>query len=246
MQLEEIIGLINAQIPFDNGTLSRLSGVIEEYPYFQAAHLLYTLNLQAEKDTRMLAEIRKTACYVGDRKKLFYLIEKDFLILLRSETEKEESRAISDSPFDLIDLFLAGKGAEMKNEFSIPVADSQLASTDYMSYFFSKETQNQTLNVEPMRHQDAIDRFISEDEKSGVKIILKDKGTKGEELLPDIDKEIGNRFFSETLAKIYLKQKKYTKALEIIIKLSLVYPEKNAYFADQIRFLEKLVINIPK
>mgnify|MGYP006910457241 FL=1 len=32
------------------------------------------------------------------------------------------------------------------------------------------------------------------------------------------------------------------KALEIIKKLSLNYP-KNAYFADQIRFLEKLIIN---
>ena len=48
---------------------------------------------------------------------------------------------------------------------------------------------------------------------------------------------------SETLAKIYIKQHKYDKALEIIKKLNLNYPKKNAYFADQIRFLEKLIIN---
>ncbi|MDR0976793.1 MAG: tetratricopeptide repeat protein, partial [Prevotellaceae bacterium] len=46
-----------------------------------------------------------------------------------------------------------------------------------------------------------------------------------------------------TLAKIYIKQQRYEKALEIIKKLSLNYPNKNSYFADQIRFLEKLIIN---
>ena len=50
-------------------------------------------------------------------------------------------------------------------------------------------------------------------------------------------------YFTETLAKIYIKQQRYTKALEIIRRLSLKYPKKNAYFADQIRFLEKLVQN---
>ncbi len=49
--------------------------------------------------------------------------------------------------------------------------------------------------------------------------------------------------FSEALAKIYLKQKRYDKALEIIKSLRLKNPEKNTYFADQIRFLEKLIIN---
>ena len=50
-------------------------------------------------------------------------------------------------------------------------------------------------------------------------------------------------YFTETLAKIYVKQQRYSKALEIIRKLNLKYPKKNAYFADQIRFLEKLIIN---
>jgi hypothetical protein len=49
--------------------------------------------------------------------------------------------------------------------------------------------------------------------------------------------------FTETLAKIYIKQRRYSKALEIIRKLYLKNPKKNVYFADQIRFLEKLIIN---
>lgn len=55
--------------------------------------------------------------------------------------------------------------------------------------------------------------------------------------------DLDDSCFTETLARIYIKQQKYEKALEIIKKLSLNYPKKNAYFADQIRFLEKLIIN---
>jgi len=48
-------------------------------------------------------------------------------------------------------------------------------------------------------------------------------------------------FFTETLAHVYIRQKRYAKALEIIRSLSEKHPEKNIYFEDQIRFLEKLV-----
>ncbi len=57
------------------------------------------------------------------------------------------------------------------------------------------------------------------------------------------DDGIDESCFTETLAKIYIKQHRYEKALEIIKRLSLNYPNKNAYFADQIRFLEKVIIN---
>ena len=46
-----------------------------------------------------------------------------------------------------------------------------------------------------------------------------------------------------TLAKIYIRQQRYEKALEIMRKVSMNNPKKSAYFADQIRFLQKLIIN---
>ena len=48
---------------------------------------------------------------------------------------------------------------------------------------------------------------------------------------------------SESLAKIYIRRRRYEKAYEIIHTLSLNNPKKSIYFADQLRFLRKLIIN---
>lgn len=51
---------------------------------------------------------------------------------------------------------------------------------------------------------------------------------------------------TESFAKILIKNRNYSKALEIIQELYLKNPEKSIYFADQIRFLKKLIINSNK
>ncbi len=73
---------------------------------------------------------------------------------------------------------------------------------------------------------------IAEEEKAEI------AGEKIEE--PDI---ADDSMLSESLAKMYISRHKYSQALEIIKQLSLKYPEKSIYFADQIRFLTKLVLN---
>ena len=94
-----------------------------------------------------------------------------------------------------------------------------------------------------MKGQALIESFINSDKG---RIVLNE----GPLLTPQMEKEdetpqeaVGEEYFTETLARIYIKQGRYSKALEIIQRLSLQFPKKNAYFADQIRFLEKLIIN---
>ena len=50
-----------------------------------------------------------------------------------------------------------------------------------------------------------------------------------------------NDLVSETLAQIYTDQMLFHKAIETYKKLSLKFPEKSTYFADQIRELEKKI-----
>jgi len=44
---------------------------------------------------------------------------------------------------------------------------------------------------------------------------------------------------NESMAEVYVRQHKYTKAIEIYQKLSLLYPEKSTYFASKIEKIKK-------
>ena len=50
----------------------------------------------------------------------------------------------------------------------------------------------------------------------------------------NVDAEI----YTEPMAEAYAQQGKYIKAIEIYSKLSLMFPEKSAFFADKIENLK--------
>lgn len=52
--------------------------------------------------------------------------------------------------------------------------------------------------------------------------------------------------FTETLARIYIKQGKYERAYQIIDRLYKQHPQKSAFYIDQLRFLEKQMLNEKK
>lgn len=55
----------------DKVTVEELGRLIEEFPYFQTARLLYTQNLHATGDPQYGDELGKTAIFCADRSKLF-------------------------------------------------------------------------------------------------------------------------------------------------------------------------------
>lgn len=137
---------------------------------------------------------------------------------------------------------------------SVLTPEESSFSFDYASYLGQSDLEENAGAV-AMPGQDLIDAFLDnaadaephmprlKKEQVGERIGYSEtSGEKTEEL--SFIEDLSEDTFTETLAKIYLKQKRYDRALEIFKTLSLKYPEKNVYFADQIRFLEKLIINI--
>jgi len=248
MQQEEIIGLMKGTIPYTEKSLSGLSDVITEYPYFQTAHLLHTLNLLHLKDAHFLFDLRKTAVYVPDRKQLFFLVENDYCDPIPVETKEEiadnDLLLPDEAPQEIIETVLP-EIIETKSTQNAELQSSPFSATDYVSFFLSDETENE--EAPPLQHQETIDKFLEKDAVSPLRIILNRTDEPQEELPEPVQEPpVVDGFFTETLAKIFIKQKKYDKALEIIRKLNLIYPEKSRYFADRIRFLEQLIIYTKK
>lgn len=80
-----------------------------------------------------------------------------------------------------------------------------------------------------------IDKFI----ENNPKIVPTEKSTSKVDIKESV-KFDKTELMTETLAKVYLEQKKYKKAIQAYKILSLKYPEKSGFFADRIKAVEKI------
>ena len=81
---------------------------------------------------------------------------------------------------------------------------------------------------------DLIDEFIKNSPK--IEFSQEKKSDPGVIIEPKIKDEL----ITETLAKIYVAQKKFNKAIKAYEILSLKYPKKSSFFADQIIDIKKI------
>ena len=87
------------------------------------------------------------------------------------------------------------------------------------------------------RKQDIIDKFISTNPKITPIKNYSPAGT------VEIATEDNSHIMTETLAKVYLEQKKYQKAIQAYEILILKYPEKFSFFANRISEIKNLQQN---
>lgn len=244
----DLTRLIQHPETMDKETLYDLRSLLALHPYYQTARLLMLQNLYLLHDPSFDEELRRAAIYLTDRKVLFNLIEAAHYQLKRADKDKQNPQnqpVDDDRTISLIDNFLETIPADEEETCKKRKPTPADAAVDYVAYLMEVENSEEQQESSPSLHlkgQELIDSFI---EKSGDgRIQLSDTP----EYLPELQEENENSesdegYFTETLAKIYIKQGRYEQALEIIQRLNLNYPKKNSYFADQLRFLEKLILN---
>ena len=232
----------------DKDSLYELRNLASRYPYFQAARLLLLKNLYMLRDPSFGEELRRTIIYIPNRLMLFQLIEGGtFALKALKPAAQSGQQPLEDVSIDrtlsLIDAFLATVPTEVQENDTIEM-DYAVDYTAYLMNEGEEPTAISEASSEPnlLKGQNLIDDFIEQSESADKEKSLLSLSDIKPAPQTEAD-ELDETCFTETLAKIYVKQQRYDKALEIIRKLSLKYPKKNAYFADQIRFLEKLIIN---
>lgn len=253
----DLVRLIEHPELMNKETLYELRNLVALYPYYQTARLLLLQNMYLLHETSFDDELRRAAIYITDRKTLFNLVEAShYHIKTAAEKMEEEAREAQRSEqsnnrtLSIINEYLESTPKDSQNgdDDTGRKPTPADAAVDYVAYLLKTESQEDKeaeADRPQMKGQDLIDSFIND---NGGKIQLQDKPTYKPETEDEEDKQneqndYDEGYFTETLAKIYIKQGRYSKALEIIQRLNLNYPKKNAYFADQIRFLRKLILN---
>jgi hypothetical protein len=123
------------------------------------------------------------------------------------------------------------------NEVQRP-ANDELQQQYFENIFHITSVEQLDMNTRDKRKEsEIVDRFIQKDPQlkppNTEKLDNENKAKKSAE-----DK---NELVSETLARIYLDQMLYTKAISTYQKLMLKFPEKSSYFVAQIKLLEKKI-----
>ena len=198
-------------------TLEPIRALYESYPYCAPFTFLYLYNLSLTGDVRYASELRRLSVLLPDREQLFRLVEGDRPAFVAPPAEEP---AEADA-FDLIDHFLDGVRTSGEDLPEVLHYEGGGEGGDY----FAGEAN------EPLSPDGLSDLLDASPAQSAPAVVPSSEEPAPEELL------------SETLSKIYIQQQHYDKALRIIRSLSLNYPEKNRFFADQIRFLERLIAN---
>ena len=210
----DIAHLIHHPEQLNEETLYELRKLVAVSPCFQAARLLFLKNLFLLHDSSFDQELRRAALYLPNRRLLFNMVHIDSF-LNQTPAQSPQHRVRVDP------------------------------SADYMTYLLQAREGTPTPTAPTVGHSRTtalIDTFIGQKQE---RIVLDNNAQGPESLLPpDADSvQPEESCFTETLARIYIKQGRYERALEIITKLNLNNPKKSIYFADQIRFLHKLIVN---
>lgn len=220
--IEELTAIAEGRA--DRETLARVEA---GFPYF-ATPIVWSIRSENDASRRQALKMRLAAC-VADRDTL--------ALVLGEEPEEfaafypdEQTRRLSTD--DTIDSFLDRFGDSLEAHAEGVLVPVQPPAVDYASML---ERELPTMPAEdPDSTAEAIGSFLKGSPAGHAGEAV---GSRTEET----PKSPESPALTESLARIMIKNHNYSKALEIIEALSLNNPEKSIYFADQIRFLRKLI-----
>lgn len=224
----------------------QLEVVVQNYPYFQAAKALQLKGLYNQKSFRYNFELKKTAAITQDRSVLFeYITGDDFTkkeLLVAGDGLDEETKKTSTEN----DIIIESKQEELptlKDELGTPLPFSTSENRSFNEWLqLTKlkpiDRNQEESNIKLNKKLDLIDQFIA----ANPKIAPANNNTPTPANIAKSLEE-PTTLMTETLARVYLEQKKYSRAIQAYEILILKYPEKSSFFANRIKEIKQLQQN---
>ncbi len=224
MVKDSYIYILNNPSFIEKQDAGEIKAVIDKYPYFQSARALFLKALKEQESFKYNNELKLTAAFTTDRSILFNFITSE----LFKENEKSEGKKEIKSEDSSVNEL-----EKVKSDLGIgePIAFTKNETHSFNQWLqLSSGTIKKIVPIEEKSLQDnIIDKFIANNPK--ISRISKNSSA----ITKAIETTQEPLLMTETLAKIYLEQKKYDNAIKAYEILSLKYPEKSTFFADQIK-----------
>ena len=229
MQKERIISLINNPHLINKEDNKFLEDISQKYPYFSISHILLSKGLLNTESVRYNRKLKQAALYSLDRKQLFKLITQH----KKDSTEIIKKKVIKDIKSE--DL-ATSKDTKTELKIGEPLEFEETEEHSFSEWLaLTKVKKIQRIDTKKEKSE-LIDSFI---EKQPTIKAEKNKFFSPTETAKTSLIE-NNELVTETLARVYLEQEHFNKAIQAYKKLSLKYPKKSSFFADQINLINDL------
>ncbi|MEN8186935.1 MAG: hypothetical protein ABFR05_07380 [Bacteroidota bacterium] len=263
MNLIEFSEILQYPHQIENGKIDDLENITKEFPFFQAAQALYLNGLKKQKNYKYNDFLKRTAAYTTDRSILFEFITSKKIDLENFISKEEQSEKQADVT-ELIENKVSlnkeiesntleqdqetEKGLPINKPFQFQTNDSfsfneWLKLTSVKPIERSKPGEkSEEISVKestlkegiPKSNFALIDKFIADNPKIKPAETIENSNFASQSITEN------SSLMTETLAHVYLAQKKYSKAITAFNILSLKYPEKSSFFANQIEEIKKI------
>lgn len=269
MNLTDFTYLLNKPEAINDRYAEALDNVLESFPYFQSARVLKLKHLYNNDSFYYNYALKVTAAYTTDRSILFDFITSDSFVAVQKGLYEKKLEELMNMHVVGSEEIVIKAGPVQANplEQSILTSIKEATLTEEQRaeeklaigkpLEFSKNEKHsfqEWLQLSRLKRIERAESPLQTGDTKKKKLELIDKFIENNPKIPPITKDADipvvkpaeedtSYLMTETLARVYLEQKKYSKAIQAYEILILKYPEKSSLFADRIADIKILQQN---